>query len=434
MNKVSGLFRFLALIVCSLALCVVALAGGGGTDWGFMVIGVAGSLASFFTLLWAVFEPKARASKTFSGLVGLLLLWIWVSVGQAVYLKEAWLWAGIWTATLGLGWSIHLLAREKTLSYFHGVFFVSSVLVLTISWFEWQAIPLPFENILIPNPKSTAITGPYFNAAHFGGYLVFNNAFLMGTLLLRKFDALSLLSIPLLVYSNWVLMQTDSSSIPVALLMLPLMILLWVISKNWKWGVFLSGITVLASILGVLFFNTPQGQAIFQANKQTIGLSNSWPKFIEGREAVWSYGERMWADAPWTGLGIGQFSILSASYRNDPRETQASVDRQFVNYAHSDYLQMLSEVGIIGLALFLLLNASVILLGLIKRKPAALIAAGSAVGYLITGIYDSHITFIPATMLIFYAFMGLAYAENRQVNNLMVDSGTNSRKPALTER
>lgn len=142
----------------------------------------------------------------------------------------------------------------------------------------------------------------------------------------------------------------------------------------------------------------------------------------------------MWKDSPWTGHGIGQFSILSASYRNDARATQASVDRQFVNYAHSDYLQMLSEVGIIGLALFLLLNTSAILLGLIRRKPAALIAAGSAVGYLITGIYDSHITFIPATMLIFYAFMGLAYGETRQVNNLIVDSGTNSRNPALTER
>ena len=59
------------------------------------------------------------------------------------------------------------------------------------------------------------------------------------------------------------------------------------------------------------------------------------------------------------------------------------------------------------------------------------IAVVMVVGYLLTGIYESHITAIPSTMLAFYAFLGLAVPARQ--DSFTVDSGTISRNKLRTE-
>jgi O-antigen ligase len=68
-----------------------------------------------------------------------------------------------------------------------------------------------------------------------------------------------------------------------------------------------------------------------------------------------------------------------------------------VNYAHSDYLMILAELGRVGAALLTL----TILVSLYRRGWTVLSLSGMAIlpVYLFTGLYDSHLTAIPGTMV-----------------------------------
>jgi O-antigen ligase len=79
----------------------------------------------------------------------------------------------------------------------------------------------------------------------------------------------------------------------------------------------------------------------------------------EGRADLWKMGRRMVAAHPLIGVGAGNFSVTSVDYLLRPGATvddQYIVDRPLV--PHNIYLNVLSELGIVGLVLFLVILAS----------------------------------------------------------------------------
>ena len=73
-----------------------------------------------------------------------------------------------------------------------------------------------------------------------------------------------------------------------------------------------------------------------------------------GREDIWAVGWRMVEDEPVRGVGAGNFPVASIHYLLEPgaiRRDEFIVDEPKV--AHNAYLQILAELGIVGLALFL---------------------------------------------------------------------------------
>jgi O-antigen ligase len=73
-----------------------------------------------------------------------------------------------------------------------------------------------------------------------------------------------------------------------------------------------------------------------------------------GRSDVWQVGWRMVEDSPTNGIGAGNFQISSIHYLLEPgalQRTDFIVDEPKV--AHNIYLQVLAELGVVGLALFL---------------------------------------------------------------------------------
>jgi O-antigen ligase len=73
-----------------------------------------------------------------------------------------------------------------------------------------------------------------------------------------------------------------------------------------------------------------------------------------GREDIWTIGWRMVKDEPVKGIGIGQFQTSAVHYLLEPgaiNRADLIVDKPKV--AHNTYLQVLSELGIVGLILFL---------------------------------------------------------------------------------
>ena len=112
-------------------------------------------------------------------------------------------------------------------------------------------------------------------------------------------------------------------------------------------------------------------------------------------------------DHPSLGTGIGMFRYAFTPYR-PPQRTN------FWWYAHNDYLQIASEIGLIGLAVFLFLVIIVLIKGFKALKLASnfnrAIILGVLAGILsilVHGLFDANLSVIPANILHFYTIMGL---------------------------
>jgi putative inorganic carbon (HCO3(-)) transporter len=73
-----------------------------------------------------------------------------------------------------------------------------------------------------------------------------------------------------------------------------------------------------------------------------------------GRSDIWTVGGRMVEDKPVTGVGAGNFEISSIHYLLEPGailRDEFIVDKPKV--AHNTYLQIVAELGLVGLVLFL---------------------------------------------------------------------------------
>ena len=86
---------------------------------------------------------------------------------------------------------------------------------------------------------------------------------------------------------------------------------------------------------------------------------------FNGRTLVWDLALRTWRSFPVWGTGLGSFSTATASfYRKQFRET-------YFSHAESEYLNMLTEGGVVGLTLALLAMASIAQLGRRALKAGA---------------------------------------------------------------
>ncbi|TRZ95512.1 hypothetical protein D4R78_03590 [bacterium] len=131
--------------------------------------------------------------------------------------------------------------------------------------------------------------------------------------------------------------------------------------------------------------------------------------FVFGHGYSWSDIIRIWQDFPLFGTGLGTFGNISAMYKTSPAQTSFS-------YAHNDYLQLLSETGLIGLTLialfFIFYFKSVVRLWF-KRHDLyviSLVLGGlvSICGMLAYSLLDFNLH-IPANGLLFFIIMGLVY-------------------------
>lgn len=78
--------------------------------------------------------------------------------------------------------------------------------------------------------------------------------------------------------------------------------------------------------------------------------ANSGDISADGRLQIWRETMRLISAYPWTGAGLGTFEHALYPFR-------VALSTSAVDYAHNDYLQILAELGIVGLVLTLSLAA-----------------------------------------------------------------------------
>lgn len=123
----------------------------------------------------------------------------------------------------------------------------------------------------------------------------------------------------------------------------------------------------VAAIAGIVLLPRQRRRLLALAGAALIGLAfvaATSPSAVErmtnigggtsGRSDLWTVAARIFQDHPWAGIGLGSFQTVEPSYtlRSGPL-TRVDLVAQEPHLVHNLYLQLATETGVIGLALFL---------------------------------------------------------------------------------
>ncbi|WP_045233998.1 O-antigen ligase family protein [Deinococcus pimensis] len=416
--RLSSALEVLALIVALLAVAWGPLAQGSTFWWGMAGLTLLGSTALALALVAASVRGRATVGQPLWVLAAVAFLgWIWASTTWAADTIEAQRWAGVWTCVIGTALALHLTATTRARqNAVLSVTLLTAGAAVVVGVMQARGVTVPGFQALDGTPEKY-LTGPYFHPSHFSGYLIMPAA-LVSTILLCTRPGWHTLPLLALGAGVQVLnLHTDGSSIPAVMLAALLPLVVWAYTKRVWFGVLLTVLAVAGGLSVGWLLETPQGQAQFAAYKDRVGIkSQSLEGFLEIRHAIHYFPYQVWKAHPERGVGVAQFPTEFSPYRRAKNTVPGSVDQLFVNYAHSDYYQILAELGTPGLALFLLTLLTSVLRG--ARDVAALAWSSALLALAFTGFYDSHLTAIPGTMLAAFALGGVPSLPTRRARVL----------------
>ncbi len=162
---------------------------------------------------------------------------------------------------------------------------------------------------------------------------------------------------------------------------------------------------VLALVLGLGFlWGTWKGLAPVENRWQTIETG------YEDRSFVWQSTLKLIKSFPLTGTGLGTYGLAYPPYK--PQKLGAII----MDHAHNDYLEFLSEAGLIGfipwLAFFLLFLVYCVHALLKRRNPYSIILGASGLAAIVALLVHSLADFnlqIPANAMLLFLLMGLTW-------------------------
>ena len=158
--------------------------------------------------------------------------------------------------------------------------------------------------------------------------------------------------------------------------------------------------------------------ALIAAYAIKIGVENPMKRFetfnasFEQREALTKDTMKMFGDYTISGVGVGDFQFAFPKYQNS-----ALFKKSYVRFAHNDWVQFLSEAGIVGMALLLVGIAYYIFRTIklwAKRTDPYAVCLGLvpvvALAYMAVHSYSDFNLHVPANLLVLVAIMAIGYA------------------------
>ncbi|MCH8252743.1 MAG: O-antigen ligase family protein [Planctomycetes bacterium] len=155
------------------------------------------------------------------------------------------------------------------------------------------------------------------------------------------------------------------------------------------------------------------GWLLFQANEDTSGRTAT----TRFRPYAWSYAWRMFEEKPITGHGQGGFVLAGDAYTIDDVERDPLVFVSRIAHAHNEWLEIMADLGSIGIVLILAALGLTIHAGMaaIKRAPSptqrwiliGLLA--SLVALLVDACFGTGLR-VSGVPMMFYTLIGLIWA------------------------
>ena len=135
--------------------------------------------------------------------------------------------------------------------------------------------------------------------------------------------------------------------------------------------------------------------------------------FIRSRGWIWENSWSIFRENPWTGTGIGTFPTAFPNYSSGDGRDAGNFERLILESAHNDYLQVLTDTGLVGA--IILLGFLVILADYMRRifsiddpvrAVIAIAASASILMLLIHSIFDFNLQ-ITSNVLLFLVMTAL---------------------------
>jgi O-antigen ligase len=247
--------------------------------------------------------------------------------------------------------------------------------------------------------KSRFVSGTFINRNHFAGYLEMMIPVGLGLLLAREgrgkkaFVSSLVISSGVIVMSLALLFSRSRSG--AVILVIVFVLFLFLFPKK----ILLVVVVILIIVLSVY-----------------VGMDSTLQRFSwdylqkDSRIGIWNQAWDVFTDYPFFGSGLGTFGVMYSA-------TEADGETFTVAHAHNDYLEFLSELGIIGMGL--LLGGMVLFLVACSRKwreqgnPSMRgFCFGGFVSVLalsLHGLTDFNLQ-IPSNILLFSVVLSLTYA------------------------
>lgn len=246
------------------------------------------------------------------------------------------------------------------------------------------------------------LTATYRNRNHFSGLLEMTSGVLLG-FIFRFFDkkkpALGILFILIFIVFLFAIVMAGSRTGLACWFFMLLVFFFFLLLTNKSKGAAISLliVSVLTVLIAVYF-----GWEVFARRIEALSLDiETW----EGRVTVWAEIIRMIPDFFWTGAGLGNFGYVYPVYQSP------DIVYRWV-HAHQDYLELMIELGIPGMALLILtfLGIFLTLLNNLNDKDYAssVLSAGcvaGCLGLMAHGLADFNFA-IPANHFIFILILG----------------------------
>jgi len=165
--------------------------------------------------------------------------------------------------------------------------------------------------------------------------------------------------------------------------------------QTWMWSI------PLVLPLAIVLLIATNGMVLRFADSANNGDISA-----DGRMQIWRETLRLISAYPWTGAGLGTFEHALYPFR-------VALSTSAVDYAHNDYLQILSELGIVGLALTLALAAVIAwraATAAFQRGPSAWLGMGllaSLLALALHSLVDFNL-YVPANALALAWLAGVA--------------------------
>ena len=323
---------------------------------------VTGVLLATLALLW---RPPTTALRLHPMLLAPLALMVYalISMGwSSVYLGgyEATRWL-IVTLLMWLSQHVFLHADlQRLLTALHVSACITALWTAGQFWFDWSLFPQG------PMPASSFINRNFY--AEFAVCVLPYSWWLLARLKGPRW--LFAMALTLAFNLSTILMTGSRSALIALVLTIPSLLCILVVHRHrlaWYqpgrlrrvFAVLLLGTLVcinLPSNNAQILSETPHATALRRSVARTTDLLLPTPANSESvaiRASLWRTSMRMLQDQPWFGVGAGAWEIQM------PRYQDASTAFELDYYAHNEYLQLLSEYGLVcgGLALAVLLAA-----------------------------------------------------------------------------
>ncbi len=128
-----------------------------------------------------------------------------------------------------------------------------------------------------------------------------------------------------------------------------------IILRPLRWSIVTTRIAMLAAFTVVVVVTLPHTVASVNTAGTLVTRATSIVDrsdySIQGRLNFWRAGLAIFRDHPLVGTGPGTFAVMHAAYQRDVR--------YYARDAHNFYIQILAEMGVIGLGVLLVLGASI---------------------------------------------------------------------------